>query len=68
MGSTMGDVERFFERAPDLLATADRRGCFTQLNPAWETLLGWTRDELMAEPLLNLVHPEDLERTCLEIA
>ncbi|HEU4974486.1 MAG TPA: EAL domain-containing protein [Baekduia sp.] len=68
MGSTTDDVERFFERAPDLLATADRRGRFTRLNPAWEVLLGWTEQELMAEPLLNLVHPEDLERTCLEIA
>jgi diguanylate cyclase (GGDEF)-like protein/PAS domain S-box-containing protein len=68
MGSTEGDVERFFERAPDLLATADRRGCFACLNPAWEAVLGWTRDELMAEPFLNLVHPEDLERTCQEVA
>ena len=68
MGSAKGDVERFFDRAPDLLATADRRGCFTCLNPAWEAVLGWTRDELMAEPFLNLVHPEDLERTCQEIA
>jgi diguanylate cyclase (GGDEF)-like protein/PAS domain S-box-containing protein len=63
-----GDVERFFERAPDLLATADRRGYFTCLNPAWEQALGWTREELMAEPFLNFVHPEDLERTCQEVA
>src|SRR3954447_17724827 len=69
MGSTKGDdVERFFERAPDLLATVDRRGYFTCLNPAWETALGWTAEELMAEPFLNFVHPEDVERTCQEIA
>jgi diguanylate cyclase (GGDEF)-like protein/PAS domain S-box-containing protein len=68
MGSTKGDVERFFERAPDLLATADRRGCLACPNPAWEKLLGWTAAELMAEPVLNLVHPEDVERTCQELA
>jgi diguanylate cyclase (GGDEF)-like protein/PAS domain S-box-containing protein len=68
MGSSKGDVERFFERSPDLLAIADRRGYFTCLNPEWESVLGWTRDELMAEPFLNFVHPEDLERTCQEIA
>ncbi|QEC47129.1 EAL domain-containing protein [Baekduia soli] len=68
MGPTQGHVERFFERSPDLLATADRRGHFTCLNPEWEAVLGWSREELMAEPYLNLVHPEDLERTCQEIA
>jgi diguanylate cyclase (GGDEF)-like protein/PAS domain S-box-containing protein len=68
MGSSKGDVERFFERSPDLLAIADRRGYFTCLNPEWEPVLGWSRDELMAEPFLNFVHPEDVERTCQEIA
>jgi diguanylate cyclase (GGDEF)-like protein/PAS domain S-box-containing protein len=68
MGSSKGDVERFFDRSPDLLAIADRRGYFTCLNPEWEAVLGWSRDELMAEPYLNLVHPEDVERTCQEIA
>ncbi|MDX6700518.1 MAG: hypothetical protein QOF26_744 [Baekduia sp.] len=68
MGSSTADVERFFERSPDLLAIADRRGYFTCLNPEWEAVLGWTRDELMAEPYLNFVHPEDVERTCQEIA
>jgi diguanylate cyclase (GGDEF)-like protein/PAS domain S-box-containing protein len=68
MGSSKGDVERFFDRSPDLLAIADRRGYFTCLNPEWEPVLGWSRDELMAEPYLNFVHPEDVERTCQEIA
>jgi diguanylate cyclase (GGDEF)-like protein len=31
-------------------------------------VLGWSREELMAEPFLNFVHPEDVERTCQEIA
>jgi diguanylate cyclase (GGDEF)-like protein/PAS domain S-box-containing protein len=68
MGSSKGDVERFFDRSPDLLAIADRRGYFTCLNPEWEAVLGWSREELCAEPFLNFVHPEDLERTCQEIA
>jgi diguanylate cyclase (GGDEF)-like protein/PAS domain S-box-containing protein len=68
MGPSKGDVERFFERSPDLLAITDRRGCFTCLNPEWEAVLGWSLEELMAEPFLNFVHPEDVERTCQEIA
>jgi diguanylate cyclase (GGDEF)-like protein/PAS domain S-box-containing protein len=68
MGSSKGDVERFFDRSPDLLSIADRRGYFTCLNPEWEAVLGWSRGELMAEPYLNFVHPEDVARTCQEIA
>jgi diguanylate cyclase (GGDEF)-like protein/PAS domain S-box-containing protein len=68
MASSKGDVERFFDRSPDLLAIADRRGYFPCLNPEWEAVHGWSRDELMAEPYLNFVHPEDVERTCQEIA
>jgi len=68
MGSSKGDVERFFDRSPDLLAIADRRGYFTCLNPEWEAVLGWSLEELSAEPFLNFVHPEDVERTCQEIA
>ncbi len=63
-----GHVARLFERAPDLLATADRRGYFTCLNPAWTETLGWTVEQLTAEPYLNFVHPEDVEVTCQEIA
>ncbi|WP_374447974.1 response regulator [Stella sp.] len=29
------------------------------LNPAWQELLGWREDELMAGRLADLVHPED---------
>ena len=38
-------------------------GYFTELNPAWERWLGWTREELMAEPFISFVHPDDVEAT-----
>jgi len=50
---------RHFELAGDLLATATFDGCFVHLNGAWERCLGWTREELMAEPFLAFVHPDD---------
>ena len=40
----------------DLLATISLDGRFTLLNPAWEQLLGWTREELQAKPDRRL-HP-----------
>jgi diguanylate cyclase (GGDEF)-like protein/PAS domain S-box-containing protein len=62
------ELDRLFELAPDLLAMADARGFFTRLNPAWTATLGWARDELMAAPFLQFVHPDDLARTREEAA
>ena len=43
-------IERLFEMTSDLLATISLDGRFTLLNPAWEAVLGWTREELAGEP------------------
>lgn len=34
-------------------------GKFVELNPAWETTLGWTLDELRAKPFYDFIHPSD---------
>jgi PAS domain S-box-containing protein len=49
--------------SPDMLGTASLDGYFTHLNPAWERTLGWTAEQLMAEPLITFVHPDDAEQT-----
>ena len=56
-------VQRLFELSADMLGTASLDGYFTRLNPAWELTLGWTREELMAEPFVSFVHPDDVEAT-----
>jgi PAS domain S-box-containing protein len=55
-----------FENSIDLFCVAGMDGMFKQLNPAWERSLGWSIDELMSRPWLDLVHPEDRERTIAE--
>jgi PAS domain S-box-containing protein len=55
--------DRFFDLSLDLLAIANFDGYFTRLNPAWEQTLGFTTAELMAQPYLDLVHPDDLATT-----
>ncbi len=61
-------VQRLFELAIDMLGTASTDGYFTELNPAWERTLGWTPKELMAEPYISFVHPDDVEKTIEQAA
>ena len=55
--------ERFFDLSIDLLCHLDFGGHFRRLNPAWEHALGFSRQELMARPFIEFVHPDDRERT-----
>jgi PAS domain S-box-containing protein len=53
---------------PDLLALAGTDGYFRWLSPQWETVLGWSREELASRPFLEFVHPADRATTLREIA
>jgi PAS domain S-box-containing protein/putative nucleotidyltransferase with HDIG domain len=55
------------ELSLDLIATANFDGYFTQLNPAFTRVLGYTSEELMARPLLEFIHPDDREPTLAAI-
>jgi PAS domain S-box-containing protein len=57
-----------FDIEHDLLGTANADGYFTSLNSAWESLLGWSREELMSRPYIDFVHPDDVQRTIDEAA
>jgi PAS domain S-box-containing protein len=55
--------DRFFATSIDMLCFLNFNGHFQRLNPAWERTLGFTRQELMAKPFIEFVHPDDRERT-----
>ena len=59
---TEQERERFFNLSLDLLSILDARGRLTQTNPAWESVLGWTEQELQEKPVWELIAPEDHER------
>ena len=56
-------LDRFFTLSLDLLCIADSDGHLRRVNPAWETTLGWTIEDLTAKPFMELVHPDDREGT-----
>ena len=57
------EIARLFELTSELLATISPEGNFTLMNPAWELLLGWTREELQSAPIEHFMHPDDVEQT-----
>jgi protein-histidine pros-kinase len=59
---------RFWELSSDLLCTAGFDGYFKNLNAAWERTLGWTPQELRAQPFIEFVHPDDRAGTEAEAA
>ena len=63
----MSPSERLFDMSLDMLGTASLDGHFTHLNPAWERTLGWTMQQLMAEPFITFVHPDDVDETLARI-
>ncbi len=53
----------FFVLSIDLLAVAGFDSFFKQTNPAWEKALGFTEEELKAEPFYEFAHPDDRAST-----
>ncbi len=62
------ELRTLFETSRDLLAVTGFDGYFRHLNPAWETILGFTREELRSRPFIEFVHPDDREVTSAEAA
>jgi len=57
------DLVRFFELTPDLFCIAGMDGYFRRVNANFSRVLGHPTAQLLAEPFLNFVHPDDHGRT-----
>lgn len=55
------DLDRTFSLSLDLLCIASLDGRFIRVNPAWESTLGYSLDELEGKMFFDLIHPDDVE-------
>ena len=61
------DLNRFFDLSVDLMCISNFSGHFVSINRAFEEALGYTREQLLSEPYVNLIHPDDLAATQVEL-
>jgi PAS domain S-box-containing protein len=61
------ELKRFFNLVPDLVCIASTDGHFLKINSAWQQTLGYTEQEILATPFLDLIHPDDRKATMKEV-
>ncbi len=59
-------LQTVFSETPSLTAIAGFDGYFKLLSPRFETLLGYSQTELLSQPFLSFVHPDDRSLTTAE--
>ena len=56
------ELAKFFDFARDLCCIVGFDGYYKLVNASFERVLGYSREELMSRPIMELVHPDDVER------
>ena len=65
--TALSNFEFYLKESEDLICIAGMDGFFKEVNPAMITKLGYTKKELLGSNLISFIHPEDVEKTTLEI-
>ncbi|CAL4866266.1 Sensor histidine kinase RcsC [Asticcacaulis sp. MM231] len=60
--------ERLWTLSTDMLARADYSGDMNAVNPAWTEILGWSEQELLTNPYVDIIHPDDVPVTVAALA
>ena len=55
--------DRLWTLSEDMLARADYSGKISAVNPAWTKVLGWSEQELLTNPYVDIINPENVPAT-----
>ena len=61
------NFEKLFEFSTDLVFIGGGDGYFQQINPAFETVLGWSKEKLLTTSTFDFLHPDDIASTEKEL-
>ncbi|MCJ8521466.1 PAS domain S-box-containing protein [Pseudorhizobium tarimense] len=61
------DRDRMWRLSTDIMLVADFDATIVAVNPAWGAIFGWEEDELIGLSFMNLVHPDDVAATLVEV-
>jgi PAS domain S-box-containing protein len=61
------EFEQLFNLPLDMICIAGTDGYFKRINPSFSRILGYDDNFLLMTPILQLIHPDDVERTRLLI-
>ncbi len=61
------NITQFFKNSVELVSITTRDGKFVSFNPMWTKVLGWSEQELLSKPFLEIVHKDDISRTVKEM-
>ncbi|MFV5697456.1 PAS domain S-box protein [Flavobacterium sp. ZT3R17] len=64
---SLASFKFFIEESADLVCIVGIDAFFKEINPAFVAILGYSKEELLNNSLLHLLHPDDLERSLKEI-
>jgi PAS domain S-box-containing protein len=59
-------LDEFFWNSTDLMSVLGSDGTWKVVNAAWPEHMGWSLEDLQSGPFVDLIHPDDVEKTIHE--
>lgn len=60
-------LEEQLSSSADLMCKTNQQGYFIEINNEFVAILGFSKDVLLERPMLSFVHPDDMEKTLVEL-
>lgn len=61
--SQLKDLGIIASRLNTLICSVSDGGYFVDVNESWQTVLGWSKKQLLTHPVMSFIHPEDRQET-----